>query len=307
MSDGNSKDSSSDLPLEVYNELSECSLLFKLVDSSLVKWFGELSGKSLVEFGCGFGRNIKYFLDSGVSYCLGIDTNARMIEIGGHRVTSERSYSLQSQIGQNQPSAFIVEDCTKPFYRTYGQFDLAMCGWMIGRASNDRELRVVLQNLFNELKPGGRLALITDGFYSHSPEEQKIIADLFGFRQPLQNETDGGDPFLSDCQLYRASKSSNTGRPFTRDVAYTFKDYHWSKRKLAENLRAVGFEELENVPVVCPEGCCTTEERELLGKLTEPVIMIGARKPGGGQGVATTPHNPTEILRQPPYDEWSGV
>ena len=95
-------------------------------------------GESILDAGCGTGRNLKQLLLAG-STAVGIDFSHRMLKVA------------RSQL-ENAEVALADLQTSLPFYN--GIFDAVLCA-LIGEHLSD--LRVVLAEFYRILKPAGRL------------------------------------------------------------------------------------------------------------------------------------------------------
>jgi len=251
-------------------------------DYTAVHYFGSLEGKSIVDFGCGTGFSSKFFLARGASFYLGIDLNEAMIASGGNKVMGEAEYKLKRQSNSNGQACFMVEDCFKPLKQTYGQFDFAQMLFALYYCKNETDLQNYLNNALNLLKTGGKLYIGQSASVMKNLKDQKTHADLSGVQHPLKDEVGDEDPyFLQSVPAFKPAPPSvsKTGRPFTRDIFFTFSGgYCWSKEKVMENMVKAGFIDVQLLPPQFPDDV-PDFEKEQIKSSEEPLMLIGGVKP----------------------------
>jgi len=103
-----------------------------------VKLLAPVSGESILDAGCGTGRNLKQFLAAG-SAVVGIDFSYGMLRVTRRQLNGA-------------PVALADLQATLPFEN--GGFDAVLCA-LIGEHLSD--LRAVFDEFHRILKPGGRL------------------------------------------------------------------------------------------------------------------------------------------------------
>jgi len=269
-----------DVPAQYYHEI-QLKALHPIADYTAAHYFGNLEGKTVVDFGCGTGRFLKSHLNRGASFCLGLDISESMINCGGNEVMDESAYMLKRKSNSSgQQLCFLIHDCFQPFKQNYGQFDFAQALFILYNCKDETELQNFLKNAYGCLKNNGKL------FIGQTPtvktlKDQDTIADLFGLVQPLKEVMGDNDPYFSpsDLAVKPAPPSvSKTGRPFTRDRFFDVSNRFWSKEKVMENMVKVGFTEVKLLPPVFPDEVSPLE-REQINSLEEPMLLIGAIKP----------------------------
>ncbi|MBN9662141.1 MAG: class I SAM-dependent methyltransferase [Acidobacteria bacterium] len=103
---------------------------------------GGVQGLSVIEFGCGTGRNLAALLDLGAARVSGCDLSAGMLEQARQR--DARFELLQHDMAQPLPFAA-------------GSFDLALFSLSL---EHMRELESPLREAARLVKPGGRIAIL---------------------------------------------------------------------------------------------------------------------------------------------------
>jgi ubiquinone/menaquinone biosynthesis C-methylase UbiE len=160
--------------------------------------------ETIIDIGCGGGRNIVYFLKNGFQV-YGIDQDANAIE-----VVKAMSQQLSPANPIENFRVSIVEDM--PFQDSF--FDLAICSAVLHFAKNKEHFDKMLRSIWRILKPGGflfaRLAsdigietLVKDlgnGRYLLPDGSQRFLVN----QQTLEHYTD-----LLNAELYEPIKTTN--------------------------------------------------------------------------------------------------
>jgi len=140
-----------------------------------------LPGMSLLDAGCGSGRNLVYFLRNGYEVH-GVDESPRAVE-QARRLAGELAPDLP-------PESFRVADLAELPYPA-GRFDAVLCSAVLHFARDESHFDRMLAEMWRVLKPGGlffaRLAS-TVGI-------EKLIQPLHGRWYALP---DGSERFLVD-------------------------------------------------------------------------------------------------------------
>jgi len=131
-------------PLEGYNKWAETyhiedNPIKKLSDEFIKGELPDLTGKSVLDAGCGTGKNCELAIDRGASYVKGIDLSPKMVE----------------QARKNCPQAEF-ETGNLAIDRIKEKYDVVLCGLVLGHIES---LESALGNLMSSLKPNGHLIL----------------------------------------------------------------------------------------------------------------------------------------------------
>lgn len=104
-------------------------------------------GMRVLDAGCGYGRNLVYFLRAGFAVW-GLDGNA-------HAVDQVRAMAaeLQPKLSPEQFQTGVIE--AMPF--TDAAFDVVLCNSVLHFAQNESQFRAMVQELWRVLRPGGLL------------------------------------------------------------------------------------------------------------------------------------------------------
>jgi len=259
---------------DVYRNWVTYGLNCIMADQTNLQYFGDLKGKTAVEFGCGVGRFSRILVEKGAAFVLALDLNESMIVSGGNKI----SHKLERIDGQ---PCFMTQNSCQPLDKDYGQFDFALGQFILYDFKTETELEIFLKNVIDILKPGGKLFISQNPFFPNNLKDQEIMVNLCGIQQPLRKtDPNGKEPVYADVPTFRQAPPpvSKTGRPFTRDRLFTFNDYYWTKEKVMKSMDRVGFVHITLLPPAFPDDV-PEFERKQVASLEEPFIFVGAEKP----------------------------
>jgi tellurite methyltransferase len=153
--------------------------------------------KNVIDIGCGYGRNLHYFLQNNYNV-FGVDKNAEAIE--------EVKRLSKDLAPNNHPDNFrvaLVEDL--PFEDNY--FDLAISSAVLHFAQNKEHFEAMLRSMWKVLKPGSFLfaRLASDIGIEH------LVVDAGNGRYDLP---DGSQRFLVNQQMLMYYTSELNGELF---------------------------------------------------------------------------------------------
>ena len=121
---------------------------------------GDLHGKTVLDLACGAGYYSKLLISWGAEHVVGLDVSPTMIDVA--------RIALAEEVSKGQVK-FFVRNCADRIEQL-GQFDIVLGSWLLNYAADASELFIMWQNIFNNLKPGGRFVGIT-------PPPQGIVLD----------------------------------------------------------------------------------------------------------------------------------
>lgn len=101
--------------------------------------------KTVLDVGCGNGRNIFYFFKNGFDV-FGIDVNAGAVEI---------VQTLAQQLAPGTPSENFVVAKAEDIPFADATFDLVICSAVLHFANNKAHFEQMLHSMWRVLKPGG--------------------------------------------------------------------------------------------------------------------------------------------------------
>jgi 2-polyprenyl-3-methyl-5-hydroxy-6-metoxy-1,4-benzoquinol methylase len=211
----------------VYKKWREKSIRHQYVDEYLYfNMIGELSGKSVLDLGCGEGTYTRIFRKKGAAQVTGADLSEGLIR-----------FARQEEAAEPLGIEYIVGDVAE--LGEIGSFDLVTASYLLNHASDKETLLKICQTIFVNLKSGGRFLSIT-GDHGHPPETYPLCRK-YGYMKstvpPLREGSLITITFLLD------------------DETCTVEDYYLSRETYEWAFREAGFEKvLWHEPVVSPEG-----------------------------------------------------
>lgn len=153
--------------------------------------------KSVIDIGCGYGRNLVYFLRNNYEV-FGIDHNAEAIDevkkVSQHLAPSNPVENFRVALVENMP----FENNT---------FDLAICSAVLHFATNEHHFDEMVRSIWRVVKPAGYLfvRLASDIGIEH------LVKSLGNGRYHLP---DGSDRFLVNQQILLNYTKNLNGRLF---------------------------------------------------------------------------------------------
>lgn len=153
-------------------------------------------GMTLLDAGCGAGRNIQYLLKAGVTV-YGADTSAEAI--GKVRELAEQAGS------QGLKQNFVVSDLAElPFAEE--KFDVVLCNAVLHFARDEQHFKRMVQEQWRVLKPGGM-------FFSRLSTTIGMAGKLQQVGERHYQMPHGHVWFLADEALLREIAASLKGEP----------------------------------------------------------------------------------------------
>ena len=120
-----------------------------LEQPSALALLGDLSGRSVLDLGCGEGHYTRLLRQLGADQVLGVDLSSDMIELAR---AQERSHPLDID----------YRVCDAGELRLNTTVDLVFAGYLFNHARNRDELRAQFSTVSDLLRPGGRLVALNN-------------------------------------------------------------------------------------------------------------------------------------------------
>lgn len=196
-----------------------------ILEPTFEKYLGDLTGVKAMDVGCGQGVYTRKLMELGAKEVVGNDVSAEMIKLA-------KKAELEKSLGIK----YAFYDLAK--LPKLGEFDLITARAVIHYAKTRDELEEMFQNIYNNLRPGGRLVSI-------------VLNPAFDSRQPsapygyIQKEM--------PADLHDGSPVTITLLGHGRKV--TFVNYHWSQKTYNEIIEKTGFSRIDWPPVICSPEC----------------------------------------------------
>jgi len=186
-------------------------VLYRIVDYSLKKAIGDISGKDVLDLACGEGYTSRQFKSYGANKVVGVDISSEMIKLAQAQET-RRPLGIKYLCSSAQALGCI------------GEFDMVAGIFLLHYASNEKELFQMCRVIYDNLKSGGRF----------------IAANNKGLKKNLFNN------FSKYDFRYSISDGIKDGAEFKLIVEYEavtteITMHHYSRRTYDRALHEAGF------------------------------------------------------------------
>jgi len=179
--------------------------------------FGDLSGKTALDFGSGAGRTAQLLASIGAEKIVGVDHNQSMID--------------QATKTKGEKVEFIKIDETIPFGAN--TFDAALSAHVFVEVSTIEEMRQIVTEVYRVLKPGGVFVIITNN-------SEAIGQNYLSYGYKKEDNLKSGQKIV--CTIKKGDKS------------FDIDDYYWSEEDYKRELEKVGFTVSMTFPTVSGSG-----------------------------------------------------
>ncbi|PVH98963.1 S-adenosyl-L-methionine-dependent methyltransferase [Periconia macrospinosa] len=189
---------------------------------------GDISGLSILDYGCGSGLYTRMLKRKGANRCVGVDATPSMIE---HAQGIEKSTALGAE--------YVVMDDKFP-QGFEGAFDIVLAVYVLPFMTDVEQLEAWFRNSTKCLRPGGRLVAVSG---SSDTKNDPGYFQQYGFRLYKDEAPEGTEPH--PCKL---------------DLCYDTLDnkgiqtYLWTKARLEDASKKAGFGDFEWCEPVIKEG-----------------------------------------------------
>ncbi|QUR67706.1 class I SAM-dependent methyltransferase [Mycobacterium spongiae] len=150
----------------------------RIEDYSFLNLIGDVTGKAVLDVGCGEGHFSRMLRSAGAARVVGFDVSERMIEVA-------RQQEVDVPLGID----YAVQDARTVAPRA--EFDVVVSAWLLVHASNREELARLCRGPVSRLRKGGRFVALTTnpGVYDFRPDYRK-----YGFVLELAAQAFDGAP-----------------------------------------------------------------------------------------------------------------
>ncbi|MDJ1183105.1 class I SAM-dependent methyltransferase [Roseofilum casamattae] len=230
---------------EIYNHIELYTYFNKL---------GDVSGKSILDLGCGEGVYSRKLKESGATKVVGVDISSGML-------AEAKAQEAQNSLGIE----YILSDMRK--LGTIGSFDLACAMFSLNHAKTREDISEMCQTIYDNLKPNGRFLGLNNNV-ELSPDAYRHLEK---YKYHRQHEEGGA---LKDGVPISSLAYELDGKPYFID------DYYLSQETYESAFKQAGFKQVNwYQPMVSPEGIEKHGEaywKELLEN--PPMVLIEALK-----------------------------
>ncbi|WP_315788497.1 class I SAM-dependent methyltransferase [Fischerella sp. JS2] len=187
---------------------------------------GDLTGKSLLDLACKEGFYTRQFKQKGAARVVGVEISEKMIEL-----------ATQQEAREPQDIEYILGDVLE--LGKIGSFDLVVASYLLNYCQTKEQLLKVCQNIFANLKPGGRFITINN--HSEQPPASYLSTEKYGFIKNIDEPLQEGTPIKYTV--------------YADEEKFSFDNYYLSTATHEWAFRSVGFKEVRwQKLIVSPEG-----------------------------------------------------
>ena len=191
----------------------------------------DLMGKSVLDLGCGEGFYTRLFKQKGAVRVVGIDLSAKMIELAT-QAEAQKPLGIEYQVGD----ALELDEI--------GQFDLVVATYLLNYMQTQEQLLQVCQNIFTNLKTGGRF--VTINTYLEQQPKFYHLCDKYGTTRRISGPLQAGTPIKITIEAQKISFFNYYLSEATYEWAFKragFKEIHWHHLQVSpEGIQALGQE-----------------------------------------------------------------
>lgn len=188
-----------------YSEASRRELRKQTLEPSLVGHLGDLSGKRVLDLGCGAGNSSRLAVDCGAQEVVGIDI-------------SKEEIAMAEISDAGKPIEYLVRNATGDL-SDLGKFDLVMAILSAHYCADKATLEKYFSNVKKALKPEGEFLAVVIPITDYDGYGVKIVS-----------------PSGKEGEALKISVSDFQGNKFL-----DFEDIYWSKETYQELLEKTGF------------------------------------------------------------------
>jgi toxoflavin synthase len=200
---------------------------------SFFEALGDVTGRSVLDLGCGAGLYTRRLARRGAARVVGLDIAPKMLEYARAREAEER-----------QGIEYVLDDARNA--GRLGTFDIVTGIYVLPYARTLEELRGMCQGASAALRPGGRfVTVLVNPDARFSPED---YYRKYGFRLvPLQREHAGFEPLPDGAPVRLVSHLADKEIDVTAHI--------WSHETVNSAMREAGFSQVQWLGMnVEPEG-----------------------------------------------------
>jgi toxoflavin synthase len=189
---------------------------------------GDLLGKSLLDLACGEGFYTRQFKLLSAAQVIGVEISEKMIEL-----------ARQAEAREPQNIEYILGDVFE--LGKIGSFDLVVASYLLNYAQTREQLLKMCQNIFANLKPGGRFVTINNND-SQLPSSY-LSTEKYGFIKTIDSALIEGTPIKYTYTISHGEQK------------FTFYNYYLGTDTYEWAFRSAGFKEIRwQKPIVSPQG-----------------------------------------------------
>lgn len=184
---------------------------------TVLKLMGDVSGKKILDLGCGDGFFTKQIALSGAAEVVGIDNSESQLELA------------QKEVQEN-----VLYVCGDIFVDTLPAADCIVAPFVLNYAKDAKQLFNFFERLWLVLNNGGKIILVYD-----LPNGNNL--ERFGARKSVVNKKDGAE---MEIELFNEGKH-----------ICTIPAFYYFEPTIMRLLQMLGFKNITtHIPIISPEG-----------------------------------------------------
>ncbi len=200
-----------------FAKYKEQNKVVKCIDKpSILKLVGDLSNKSIIDYGCGSGFHTRLFAGKA-NKVIGIDFSKHMIEL---------AKKLDEEVGVNDEVEYGVGNCAEDL--NLGEYDVVFSSFFLCHANDRHLLEKFLKSMFNSAKSGAVCCGIT--YNSHLQSHDFPFLRKYGYDIKLNENPQEGDQRVIHTYDFR-----------TDEFMFVIRDHYIPPVIIEETFNKVGF------------------------------------------------------------------
>lgn len=186
---------------------------------------GDVTGKTILDFGCGEGTNARIFKQMGAKRVVGVDISQKMLEL-----------AKEEEAKEILGIEYIQSDMCE--LEEFGSFELGVSFSVLSSIPTKEQLLKVFQNMYANLKPQGHY--VTFGFNPDSSRDMLQLAEEYsGTNVRIETPQEGAFTWVYTVD----------------EKEYRYEDYLLGRETYEWALRTAGFKEIcWHQMMASPEG-----------------------------------------------------
>lgn len=210
-----------DIIASKYQEATKRELRNFTLEPSLIKYFGNLTGKNILDLACGEGYSSRLSESLGAEEIVGIDVSQKEIEMA-RTIEDSLTEKAEKEGKKKKTIKYLVGDVAGDLSHL-GRYDVITAVMLLHYCSNREMIDKIVKNVKNHLAE--------DGVFITSTPNPDIVTDYDNYGVRMQSKTKKeGDPFTTTLSDFQGNKLCS------------FTNYYWTKETYQKIFEENGFE-----------------------------------------------------------------
>ncbi|MFB2983252.1 class I SAM-dependent DNA methyltransferase [Microseira sp. BLCC-F43] len=164
---------------EQYKQIRENVAYVYVEKYTYLSKLGNITGKSILDVGCGEGIFSRIFKQEGAARVVGVDISSKMIELAKEE-EARRPLGIEYIVGDMRELGKI------------GSFDLVGAAFSLNHAKTKEELREMCQTIYENLKPNGRFVCLNNNLEQTLESYERVTK--YGCTKSTNSSLEEGSP-----------------------------------------------------------------------------------------------------------------